>query len=136
MEESVFAIIGSYQYSSEAFIYKGKLESEAITVYIRDNHSIDSNPMYSNALGGIKLYVKNKDRNQAAEILSEISHYSINDNNELISCPKCKSQQINMVTSIRDLKSLLVLLFFALIILLPFYLKHNYKCNNCKFEFN
>ena len=43
MEEQ-FQIVGRYQYSSEALIFKGKLESEGIEVYIRDNNIVDSNP--------------------------------------------------------------------------------------------
>ncbi len=42
MENNKFRKIGQFQYSSEAYIYKGKLESEGISVFIRDNHTVDS----------------------------------------------------------------------------------------------
>jgi hypothetical protein len=136
MEVSSFTLIGRYQYSSEAFIYKGKLESNGVEVFIRDNNTIDSNPLYSNAIGGIKLFVKNEDVDKAKEVLSEISAFSLDDNNQLIQCQKCGEKQIDMVTSITSIKTFLAFLFSVLIVLIPFYSKHKYKCQICKYEFN
>lgn len=42
MEKETFTLLSRYQYTSEALIYKGKLESEGIQVFIRDNNTIDS----------------------------------------------------------------------------------------------
>lgn len=127
MEEQ-FQLVGRYQYSSEALIYKGKLESEGIEVFIRDNNIVDSNPLYSNAVGGIKLFVKEEDLEKAQLILSEVSQYSLDENNQLIKCPKCNAEQVDMVTSIKDIKSFLAFLFSVLIVFMPFYSKHKYKC--------
>lgn len=135
MEEQ-FQLVGRYQYSSEALIYKGKLESEGIEVFIRDNNIVDSNPLYSNAVGGIKLFVKEEDLEKAQLILSEVSQYSLDENNQLIKCPKCNAEQVEMVTSIKDIKSFLAFLFSVLVVYMPFYSKHKYKCQSCKFEFN
>jgi hypothetical protein len=135
MEEQ-FQIVGRYQYSSEALIFKGKLESEGIEVYIRDNNIVDSNPLYSNAVGGIKLFVKSEDFDKAQLVLSDVSQYSLNENNQLINCPKCNAEQVEMVTSIKDIRSFLAFLFSVLVVYMPFYSKHKYKCQSCKFEFN
>jgi len=134
--EDQFQLVGRYQYSFEALIYKGKLESEGIDVYIRDNNVVDSNPLYSNAVGGIKLFVKEEDLEKAQLILSEVSQYSLDENNQLIKCPKCNAEQVDMVTSIKDIKSFLAFIFSVLIVFMPFYSKHKYKCQLCKFEFN
>ena len=135
MEESTFQKIATFQYSSEAIIFKGKLESEGIEVFVRDNNMVDSNPLYSNAVGGVKLFVKNDDFEKATDIFSNISQYSLDDNEKLRKCPKCGAEQIDMVTSIKDLKSFLVFLFSVFLLVIPFYSKHKYKCDNCKFEF-
>jgi len=135
MKKSVFKLIRRYQYSSEAIIFKGKLESEGISVFIRDNNTIDAYPLYSNAVGGVKLFVKNDDFIKANEILSQVSEYSLDEMNQLVSCPKCNRKQIKMSTSIKDIKTLLAFIFSMLFVLLPFYSKHKYRCNNCKFEF-
>nr|WP_314895933.1 DUF2007 domain-containing protein [uncultured Flavobacterium sp.] len=136
MEKSIFKLIERYQYSSEAIIFKGKLESEGIEVFMRDNNTVDTNPLYSNAVGGVKLFVKSEDFVDANRILSQVSKYSLDDNDQLIKCPKCGVEQIDMVTSIKNLKSLFAFVFSMLLGSLPFYSKHKYKCNKCKFEFN
>jgi hypothetical protein len=134
--EETFILIGRYQYTSEALIYKSKLESEGIEVFIADNNTIDANPLYSNAVGGVKLFVNFENEKKAKFILSQISDFSLDDNNKLMKCPKCNQEQIEMVTSIKDFKSLLAFLFSILIVLIPFYSRYKYKCQSCKFEFN
>nr|WP_315205317.1 DUF2007 domain-containing protein [uncultured Flavobacterium sp.] len=135
MEENTFQKIATFQYSSEAIIFKGKLESEGIEVFMRDNNTVDSNPLYSNAVRGVKLFVKKDDFEKATDIFLNISQYSLDDNEKLRKCPKCGAEQIDMVTSIKDLKSFLVFLFSIFLVSIPFYSKHKYKCDNCKFEF-
>jgi len=79
MEEEKFTLLRRFQYTSEAIIYQGKLESEGIEVFLRDQITIDSNPFYSNALGGIRMFVKTKNFDKANEILSDINLYSVDD---------------------------------------------------------
>ncbi|MEL1240613.1 putative signal transducing protein [Flavobacterium flavipallidum] len=136
MEETKFQEIANYQYSSEALIFKGKLESEGVVVYLKDINIIDANPLYSNAVGGVKLLVSKEDYVKAMEIISQISEYSLDNENTLMKCPNCGAEQINMRTSISDYKSLLVYIFSVIIGFIPFYSKHKYKCNSCNFEFN
>ena len=73
---------------------------------------------------------------KAKFILSQISDFSLDENNQLMKCPKCNEEQIEMVTSINDFKSLLTFLFSILIVLIPFYSRYKYKCQSCKFEFS
>ena len=134
--EETFILIGRYQYTSEALIYKSKLESEEIEVFIMDNNTVDSNPLYSNAVGGVKLFVNFENEEKAKFILSQISDFSLDENNQLMKCPKCNEEQIEMVTSINDFKSFLTFLFSILIVLIPFYSRYKYKCQSCKFEFS
>ena len=134
--EDIFELIGSYQYTAEAIIIKGKLESEGIEVFMRDNNTVDANPLYSNAIGGVKLFVNRDDYLTAKDIISLVSQYSSDDNNKLIKCSNCGGEKIDMVTSIKDLKSLSVYIFSLLLGSLPFYSKHKYKCRKCNFEFD
>jgi len=135
MKENTFKKIGEYQYSSEAFIYKAKLESEEIEVFVRDNHTIDTDPFLSNAIGGVKLFVREEDYDNAMLIVSKISKFSIDDKGELIKCPRCGAEKIQLLTTIKDLRSLLSFLFSFLMVVLPFYNKYKYKCEACDFEF-
>lgn len=81
MEAEKFALLRRFQYSSEAIIYQGKLESHGIEVFLRDQITIDSNPFYSNALGGIRMFVKTEDYERANEILNDVNLFSIDDEN-------------------------------------------------------
>jgi hypothetical protein len=78
MEEEKFKLLRRFQYSSEAVIYQGKLESEGIEVFLRDQNLIDST-MYSNLFGGIKMYVKKEDFQRANEILNDVNLFSVDD---------------------------------------------------------
>jgi hypothetical protein len=76
MEEEKFTFLRRFQYSSEAVIYQGKLESEGIEVFLRDQNLIDST-MYSNLFGGIKMFVKTEDFERANEILNDINLFPV-----------------------------------------------------------
>jgi len=55
--ESTWVVIANYQYSSEAQIFKGRLEAEGIQVHLQDEYTIDTDPLMSHAIGGVKLKV-------------------------------------------------------------------------------
>jgi hypothetical protein len=135
MENSKFRKIANYQYASEAYLFKGKLESEGVDVFLQNENTINTDPLLSNALGGVKLFVKSEDVMKAKQILDAIPEYSVDDNGELLSCPKCNAQKIEMFTTIKDVKSFFAFLYGLLTLSMPFYTKHKYKCESCNFEF-
>ncbi len=55
MKNEIFSTVAVFQYSSEAQIIKGRLESDGIEVFLADNLTIDTDPLVSNAIGGVKL---------------------------------------------------------------------------------
>ena len=61
----------SFVYPHEAYIAKGKLESEGIETIIQDELTAQTNNFYSNAIGGVKLLVKESDFRKAYDILIE-----------------------------------------------------------------
>ncbi|HPE55019.1 MAG TPA: DUF2007 domain-containing protein [Bacteroidales bacterium] len=64
-------ILITFTYPHEAYIIKGRLESEGIKVEIRDELTAQVNNFYSNAIGGVKLLVQEEDYSQAYNILIE-----------------------------------------------------------------
>jgi len=130
-----FVTIARYQYSSEAQIVKGRLESDGIEVFLRDNITIDTDPLVSNAIGGVKLKVLAKDASKARSILSSIKKYSINDEGEAIVCWNCGSHHVEMYSTINNFKSLFFFLIGFLAGTLPFSTRYQYKCEDCKTEF-
>lgn len=132
---SKFQQIANYQYTSEAYLFKGKLESEGIEVFIQNENTINTDPLLSNAVGGVKLFVMSEDVMKAKQILDAIPEYSVDDKGELLSCPNCGEQKIEMFTTIKDVKSFFAFLYGLLTLSMPFYTKHKYKCESCNFEF-
>ena len=129
--------IATYQFSPEAQIFKGRLEAEGIHVLITDQHTIDTDPLVSNAIGGVKLLVLKEDKVRAEKVLEELSLYSLDDNGSEISCPKCKSNKIDYFTNVNDIKAFLAFIINLLMFgLYPIYTKYEYRCEDCKEKFN
>jgi hypothetical protein len=63
--------IARYSFPYEAQIARAKLDSEGIPAYIADEHTINMQWFYSDALGGVKLQVPETYAQQALELLSE-----------------------------------------------------------------
>ncbi|MGB1314008.1 putative signal transducing protein [Bizionia paragorgiae] len=127
----LFKTIARFQYSSEAQIIKGRLESEGIQVFLTDNLTIDTDPLVSNAIGGVKLKVYATQALEAQHILETIRKYAIDDEGDVITCPQCHSKRISKISTITDLKSFTSFLIGFLSGKLPFYAKDNYQCDNC-----
>ncbi|AXP80390.1 hypothetical protein CJ739_1299 [Mariniflexile rhizosphaerae] len=131
-----FKTIARFQYSTEAQIVKGRLETEGIQVYLSDDLTIDTNPLYSNLIGGVKLKVLSNQAEEAEKILSTIKKYSINDDGKSICCPNCKSEHIQLFSTIKDIKSFFAFIITFFVFVFPIYTKYKYKCEDCKTEFN
>ncbi len=127
--------IANYQFSSEAYLFKGKLESEGIEVFLQNENTINTDPLLSNALGGVKLFVNSEDVQHSKQILDAIPEYSLDDKGELLSCPNCGSQKMNMTTTIKDFKSFFAFIYGLLTLSMPLFSKQKYKCESCNFEF-
>lgn len=60
-----------YTLPMEAHLDRGRLESEGIQAIIADEHTIQMQWLYSNALGGVRLQVDEADAERAERVLSE-----------------------------------------------------------------
>jgi DNA-directed RNA polymerase subunit RPC12/RpoP len=134
--KETFSKIAVFQYSSEAQIVKSRLEAEGLEVFLFDQFTVDTDPLVSNAIGGIKLKVWAEDEERALSILDSISEYSLDDQGQEMNCPICGSNKVELITSIRDIKSFFAFLFSFLTIALPIHTRHEYHCDNCKQKFN
>ena len=66
--------IWTFPYQHQMLIIRGRLESEGIETFAQDELTIQIDPLYSNALGGIKLMVYEEDAERATEILAETGY--------------------------------------------------------------
>ncbi len=96
-----YITIANFTYASEAQILKGKLQSEGIQVYLSDEHIINIDPLFSNAIGGIKLNVLTVQKEKALAVLKTISTYSVNDQGKLITCPNCQKKTVGYYSTVR-----------------------------------
>ncbi|WP_417196970.1 DUF2007 domain-containing protein [Bizionia sp.] len=133
--EDTFKTITVFQYTTEAEIIKGRLEAEGIEVFLTDYTTIDTNPIVSNAIGGVKLKVYTEQEAEAIAILKSISSYSLDDDGHAIHCPNCQETKIELFSTIKDLKSFMAFLVGFVFGTLPFHTRYNYRCEHCKTEF-
>ena len=133
--KKTFETVAKFTYSSEAVIVKGRLESEGIPVFMTDHLTIDTDPLVSNAIGGVKLKVYTEDKIRAQEVLNSINEFSLNDEGEAMVCPNCQSTEVDYFSNVNSLASLGAFLIGFLFGSLPFYNKYDYRCRNCKNKF-
>ncbi|SFW62110.1 DUF2007 domain-containing protein [Cellulophaga fucicola] len=116
-----FYKIAAFEYLADTVIIKGKLESEGIEVFLKDENTVNSDPLISNAIGGIKLLVLTEDKDKALEIYNEIRSYAVDDNGKHLVCPICKAEKLEAYYSEKGI-------FYRLF---PFFEKRKFRCFNC-----
>lgn len=134
MKQSLIQI-SNYQFPSEAYLFKAKLQSEGIEVFLQNENTINAEPAWSNAVGGVKLFVFSDDVMKAKQILASVSEFSVPDQGELVTCPNCSSNSLTRVTTSKDVKSFFTFLYGLLSLSKPLFSKQKYKCESCTFEF-
>jgi hypothetical protein len=123
---SNYKIIAVFEYSTEDHLTKSKLDSEGLQTMLMDEKTIDSDPLISNAIGGVKLLVYKDDFEKALEIYNEIRSYPKDRNGNNFSCPNCNSNRI-LIAPIQR-KNVFYMLF-------PFFEKTRKICNKCSVIF-
>jgi len=118
-----YTLLASFEYSTEAQLIKSKLDSEEIITMLMDEVTVDSDPLISSAIGGVKLLILNKDAERALEIYNGIRLYNKDKNGNDIHCVKCNSIRI-LIAPLKNSN------FFHM--LFPFFEKKKYICNDCK----
>jgi putative signal transducing protein len=87
---SQYVTILSIPYPQQVYIIKGRLESEGIECFVKDELTVQTNPVWSYAVGGVKLQVKEEDVEAATKIL-EAEGYLNNQNAEVNPYKKLES---------------------------------------------
>ncbi len=122
----------------EAKIVQSMLESEGISCFVQDENIVGINWLYSAAVGGVKLKVREADRDEAAMLLSgdvrieEVPQFtpieSEGGSEDRVRCPACGSEDLfREHVSKRAFFLSWILLGFPV----PFF-KSVYKCLSCR----
>lgn len=127
MSENTLVTAASFSFPHEAHIAKATLESEGIPAFVADEHTINMQWLYSNAMGGVRVQVPFKYLEQAQNILSADFSDLLGSENGRPACKHCGSDQLTPYTQGKKPAYLLFLLLgFPL-----FFYKHGYQCENC-----
>lgn len=126
--------VKTFTYPHEAYITQGRLESEGIPTYLKDEFTIQVFNFYSNAIGGVKLQVPDEYVNEARTLLAEeepeksktvILHQE--EISDKACCPFCGSRNIMKKKSPYWLT---LLPYIVLGFIFPVY-RHIYTCFSC-----
>lgn len=71
--------IAVFALAFQANLVKGRLEADGIPCYIQDEHSVQTTPMLTNAIGGVKLQVKDEDVPMAVALLRYTGYRTVFD---------------------------------------------------------
>ncbi|MEM6892539.1 MAG: DUF2007 domain-containing protein [Bacteroidota bacterium] len=116
-----FFTLGTFEFPADVQIIKGKLESEDIPVFLRDETTINSDPLISAAIGGVKLQVYSVDKERAKLIFDEVRSYATDKKGQLIVCPNCGAKKSEIYYSRSSI-------FYKLF---PFFEPLKYRCLEC-----
>ncbi|MGB8225836.1 MAG: hypothetical protein WCE45_03060 [Sedimentisphaerales bacterium] len=131
MDEKIIKIDSFLDYT-KAEIAKIALEREGIECFLSGENFVATYWLCANAEGGIKLYIKESDKQKALETLKNISrseNASANQNYD-IKCPKCGNADIDYEKYSRWAFFISILLYR---LPLTFPIK-KYTCNNCGYK--
>jgi len=147
MESEKFITVLTFTFPYESAIIRGRLESEGIVCFVKDELTAQVNPFYSNAIGGVKLQVRESDLDRTIEILKEAGY--IKEGESQLSqgsphesprpkkyagkmiCPVCGSQEV-----VKSRKAGWPFLITSLLFWFPTPIfQRTYYCFDCKREF-
>ena len=122
-------VIGTFPEAMAAHLVRMRLDAEGIDSYLADENIVSIYPLYSGAIGGITLMVREEDAQAALQILEgvESEAFTRYESNQAI-CPACGSERVGD----RPLSYLrtLVLTILTIGLFLPFFYRSR-KCKDC-----
>jgi len=121
----------------EASIVKSRLLDSGVQCFLSDEHTLTVNPLYNQALGGVRLHVFENDIPLIQSILNEeageIPAEETTASGE--ACPYCGSCNTGYVQATQNRFSIFTMLVSFLLAIYPFRAKKAYHCFDCTQEF-
>lgn len=117
----------------KAHLVRGKLESEGIETQMLDDNVVGINPLWSQAVGGIKIKVRPEDVKHSEKIIHELDHGPVIKNDgTVLTCPVCHSPELYSDFKVyRGIKGMISVVFAFLFSALPLHYTRAYKCKSC-----
>jgi hypothetical protein len=131
--------LDSYYDPMLAEITRTRLEANGIACFIADDNMIGANPLFNQAIGGVKLKVFERDVEKCREILAQSEELALDDEaveEAATICPYCHSTNVRygVATEIRTdwFTSLLSFIVMAFPFMIP---NKAWHCFNCQKDF-
>ena len=137
-------ILNTYVYPHEAHMAKSYLEFQGIEVILQDELTAQVNNFYSNAIGGVKILIREAEYNYGVEVLKQGGYVIPKDEHiekktesilltsktDKNKCPYCKSENIGRK---KEPNILTLIVYFILGVLTPIF-KRSFICFDCSKE--
>ena len=127
----------------EANIVKARLIDSGIQCFLSDENTITINPLYTQALGGVRLRLFERDVELARSILEQDMQIPEEANEEIvqpaqnaITCSSCGSGEVGYVQATKKRFGLFTTIMSLLLMIYPFKVKKTHHCFNCGHEFD
>jgi DNA-directed RNA polymerase subunit RPC12/RpoP len=92
-----FVILKSFTNYVDAHIILGRMKDEGIDCWLKNENTTTIMPIWTTAIGGIQLMVNQLQLQKATYILKVIEE----ERKEQISCPKCNSNDVEYINTMR-----------------------------------
>lgn len=139
----------------EANIIKSRLMDSGIQCFLSDEHMLSINPLYTQALGGVKLHLFERDVELAKSVLKEeLTGLALEEEmesfpaeeimpkadegigaQEIPACPNCGSAHVGYVQATKNRFNLPTMVVSFLLMIYPFQVNKVYHCFDCLHEF-
>ncbi len=128
--------IATFDNPFKAHLVKSRLESSGIECFLSDEFVVTVNWLYSNAVGGVKLQVRESDLERASEILNmepvetEALDQELGEDIMQPRCPRCNSVNVHYERYSRRFIYLSWLLLGVPLLLF----KRKWRCDECGYQ--
>ena len=118
--------IATFSKPEEAHLLRIRLEAVGIPAFVQDEHMVQMDWLYSNAIGGVRVQIAPEDLEEAREFLAADTPQPCPDSIDVL-CPRCQSNNTALEEWPRRLA------FFCLLIFrFPLLLARNcWICHSC-----
>ncbi|HTB52767.1 MAG TPA: hypothetical protein VK718_08325 [Ferruginibacter sp.] len=106
-----------------------KLQAYGLECYLKDENTVTIDPLLTNAIGGIKLAVKEKDETEARILLKQFDVEYM----EATACPKCGAHDFSYIGK-PGVTNFVTAILTKLISNYTVPEDYVYKCGNCGYE--
>ncbi|MCP9611738.1 DUF2007 domain-containing protein [Coprobacter tertius] len=142
MKPDSIVVLRTFENAGEANLVKSKLLSYGIPCFLSDENTVTLYPLFNQALGGIRLNIFYRDKEEAMRIIDEEPD-EIDPNNEhslllekdCIVRPYCGSDNVRYGTATEKKFRWITIIISLILTIYPFVIRRAYHCFACHKDF-